>query len=180
MARQRFIWPTIWADPEFGRLKDSERILFIGLFSNADDEGRLLADPSYLRSIIWPYEDNLTGRKVRGIRDAVVSSCDSICLYEVDGIEYIALRKWESYQHPKYPKPSAHPPPPSSKNGGTFTEDSSNIPPQGWVGKGRDGLGRDKNNITPLIHSTSTTDAPRARDLEMLTLGEHAMNETKK
>jgi len=112
MARQRFIHPEIWTDPSVGSLRPIERLFFIGCFSNADDEGRLLANPAYLRSTIFPYDD-LTLDEVKTIRDNVVKTCKNVVLYEVNGVEYIAFLKWKEYQKPKYPKPSKLPPPPA-------------------------------------------------------------------
>lgn len=111
MARQRFIWPDIWTDPTFGRLSPAEMLFFVGAFSNADDEGRLLGDAAYLRSAIFPYQQ-FTIDEVREIRDAVVKAHKKLSLYEVDGIEYLAFLSWRDYQTPKYPKPSKLPLPP--------------------------------------------------------------------
>lgn len=140
MARQRFIWPGIWKDPVFGRLTSDEQLLFIGLFSVADDEGRLLADPSYLRAEIFPYKA-FSVRKMTTLKHNLVGKCANVFLYRADEQSYIALLKWDEYQHPKYPKASKIPPP--------FPQDWGNLPPGlpensslGWVGLGRDGLGR--------------------------------------
>ncbi|WP_422444320.1 hypothetical protein [Thermoanaerobacterium sp. DL9XJH110] len=111
MARQRFIHPDIWTDPSFGQLTPQERLLFIGCFSNADDEGRLLGNPAYLRATIFPYDD-LSLDEVKAMRDHIVAICKNLVLYEVDGLEYLAFLKWNKYQKPKYPKPSKLPPPP--------------------------------------------------------------------
>lgn len=119
MARQRFIWPEIWKDPVFGRLAHDEQVLFIGLFSIADDEGRTNADPAYLRGELFTYKD-YTVKRVKAIRDRVVQKCEHIHLYKPNGLEYIALLKWSYYQKPKYPSPSKIPPP--------FPEDSPTIP----------------------------------------------------
>lgn len=135
MARQRFIWPELWKDPVFGKLEPVEQVLFIGFFSIADDEGRLMADPAYLRAEVFPYKD-WTNRKVENVRDATATKCVNVCLYEAEGLDYIALLKWHDYQKPKYPKPSKIPPP--------FPEDSSTAPyalPESGA-TGRAGLGR--------------------------------------
>jgi hypothetical protein len=147
VARQRFIHPEIWKDPVYGKLQPIEQLLFIGLFSIADDEGRLLADAAYLRSEIFPFKD-YTNKKVQSIRDAVVQAMVNVHLYRANGYDYIALLKWAEYQKPKYPKPSKLPPP--------FLEDSPKLPPRlpeasptdspldragqglGWEGQGRD------------------------------------------
>lgn len=138
--RQRFIHPEIWKDPVFGRLLPLEQVLFIGLFSIADDEGRTNADPAYLRSELFAYTD-YSSKKVKALRDSVVSKVRSVHLYEADGVDLIALLKWSDYQKPKYPKPSKLPPPvphPSPKDG----EHVGEAFPDSLHGLGRDGLGR--------------------------------------
>jgi hypothetical protein len=136
VARQRFIWPGIWKDPEFGRLQPLEQVMFIGLFSIADDEGRTLAEPAYLRSELFPYT-TYTNSRVKVIRDAVVEKCANVYLYVVRGIEYIALLKWTDHQKPKYPKASKLPPPfpEASPNG------SEGLPENSSTGREGFGLG---------------------------------------
>jgi hypothetical protein len=148
MARQRFVHPALWSDPDFGVITDSERILFVGLFSNADDEGRILASPAYLRALVWPYHERLTSARVRKLRDSLVGRFKSLQYYEIDGIEYIQFVKWAEYQKPKYPSPSKLPAPPQFEQTslplpGTLGESSGNGSALDWVGLGldREGLG---------------------------------------
>jgi hypothetical protein len=110
VARQRFIHPELWSDPTVGQLTPTERLFFIGCFSNADDEGRLLGSPAYLRSVIFPYDD-FTIEQVKQIRDQVTCICKNLILYEFKSLEYLAFKKWSQYQKPKYPKPSKFPEP---------------------------------------------------------------------
>jgi hypothetical protein len=149
MARQRFIWPDIWKDPTFGRLTADEQVFFIGCFSIADDEGRLNADPAFLRGELFTYKD-LTLKRVQAIRDNVVRKCTHVHLYSVGETDYIALLKWHEYQRPKYAKASKLPDPfPQGwgNDGGSFHENGGSFPESGatgragqdWIGKGRIG-----------------------------------------
>lgn len=144
MARQRFIWPTIWADKTFGELKPDEQVLFMALVSLADDEGRLNADPMFLRAQVFGYKD-YSAKKVENLRNGLVERMRNVHLYRPHGYEHdvIQLLKWAEYQRPKYAKPSKIPPP--------LAEDSPNVPPileedfpigQGRVGMDRDGQGK--------------------------------------
>lgn len=145
MARQRFIWPTIWDDPDLGRLSSDARLLYIGCFSLADDDGRILGDPVFLRTQIFRYR-TMSDARVTSLRDEVAGACKSFLVYTKDGADYIAFANWNEFQKPKYPRPSKLPPPPgkrksarlsqkASGNGsGSLPEGSSAIPP-------RDGLG---------------------------------------
>ena len=115
MARQRFIWPDIWTDPTVARLQPVEMLFFIGCFSNADDDGRLMGDPAYLRATIFPYQ-RVNLDEVLAIREKVVSKCDNLQRYRSGGLEYLAFRRWGDYQKPKYPRPSKLPKPPGPKS----------------------------------------------------------------
>lgn len=57
MARKRMIDPSFWTDEKLGECSKDERLLFMGLISNADDEGYGRANPKLLKSLIFPYDD---------------------------------------------------------------------------------------------------------------------------
>ncbi len=139
MARQRFIHPSIWKDPVFGRLTPDEQVMFIGFFSIADDEGRLFTDPSYIRAEIFPYR-KISLNRISVLTRSLGEKCRNIHLYSADDQPYAALLKWGDYQRPQYPKPSKIPSPfheDSTNDDGTFPKPSV----VGWVGLGREGLG---------------------------------------
>lgn len=94
--------------------------MFIGCFSNADDAGRLLGNAAYLRSTIFPYDD-LSIEDVTAMRDEITTACKNLVYYIVDGIEYLAFKKWSQYQKPKYPKPSNLPALPNETISGVGT-----------------------------------------------------------
>jgi hypothetical protein len=160
VARQRVIHPGIWSDPVFGSLSDAEQVLYIGLFSNADDEGRIMAGAAYLKSVIWPHRD-VSQRGVERIRDKVVSAFEQIELYSVKGVEYIAIKNFAAYQKPKYPTPSRIPAP-EAKNEEedspnppeTFRKPSPN-PPEVFPGNAPTGLGLGFDLEEPPISPTS-------------------------
>ncbi len=127
MSRERFIAPEFWSDPKVGKLSPLERLLFIGCFSNADDEGRLPGNPAWLRATILPY-DEVTPADVQKMRDHLVSLFHKLVLYEVDGDEYLAFLNWDKYQKPKYKRPSKIPAPPvSAQSLGRIREESAGI-----------------------------------------------------
>jgi len=100
--------PSIWADEDFGNLSESAMILFMGIISNADDEGRLPGNSLYLTSTILPYK-GYNIKQATTIRDEVLSKMKSVILYEVDGKEYIQLKNWASYQAINRPTESKYP-----------------------------------------------------------------------
>ena len=57
MARIRTIKPEFWEDEKLTKLPLHARLLFIGTWNFADDNGLLLANPVLMKSHIFPYED---------------------------------------------------------------------------------------------------------------------------
>jgi hypothetical protein len=151
-----------------------QRLLFIGMFSNADDEGRMKASPLFLKATVFPYDSILPfdihedSMKLHGK--------GIIQLYTVKGEEYLQIPKWKTYQKPQYPKPSKLP---------SFTEadlqeihgdfheasmkdhkDFHEASLVGWVGLGWDGLGIENSNSLCRKSPTSDADTPNNIPLE--------------
>lgn len=167
MARQRFIHPGIWCDPSFGALSDMGQLMFIGLFSNADDDGRILAGAAYIKSVVWPHRD-MSLTKVKNARDEMLKALPRVMLYEVANVEYITFLKWSDYQKPKYPSPSKLPPPPEkdSRNLPPTFPESSASPPEGFPPRARAdlGLGLGKGLGSSSEPNGSSSLAPSARN----------------
>jgi hypothetical protein len=106
MSRQRFIHPGIWRSAQFVRLSYLERLLFIGCFSTADDEGRRSADPILVKADIFPY-DRIRPSAVEKMLDKIRS--EGLIVIYVQGTcnqPVMQLLGWCKYQNPKYRKPS--------------------------------------------------------------------------
>jgi hypothetical protein len=94
---RRMIDPRIWLNERFGKLSDPARLLFIGIFSNADDDGRIKGSPSYLKALIFPYDNDKTSDEVKQWRDLCVQS-GLARVYNRNGCEYIDLPGWGEHQ----------------------------------------------------------------------------------
>ena len=107
MARRRMIDPNIWMSEDVSKLNIFERLLLIGMFSNADDEGRGRANLPLLRSMIFPYDDISTSE----IGEALDNICQYIglILYEVDGNKYYRFERWKKWQRVDKPVKSMIP-----------------------------------------------------------------------
>jgi hypothetical protein len=57
MARIRMVKPEFFDDPQVGELSPLARLFFIGLWTQADREGRLIDDPRRLKARIFPFDD---------------------------------------------------------------------------------------------------------------------------
>lgn len=97
MARRRMIDPGIWSDPTIGELSIAARLLFIGMVSLADDEGRIDLNVRYLRKEVFGYDD-LTVADVCVLLSEIRAKCKNIQTYEVDEREYAVFITWSRYQ----------------------------------------------------------------------------------
>lgn len=117
MARRRMIDPNFWQSEDVAKLNIRQRLLFVGLFSNADDEGKLRGNPAFVRSLIFPYEDI----SISDIEDDlnIIEKVASLSQYEVEGNKYIKLINWTKFQRVDKPQKSMIPEPSKndSKNG---------------------------------------------------------------
>lgn len=111
MARKRMIDPNIWESEDFNSLSLLSRLVFIGLFSNADDEGRGRAKPIYIKSILFPYDEKIRPTDIENSLSEIASRM-SIILYSHDGNEYYALKNWDKWQSIQKKKMSIFPAPP--------------------------------------------------------------------
>lgn len=122
MSRRRMIDPNIWQSEDMSKLSVFDRLLFIGMISNADDEGRGRAHSSFLKSIIFPYDEI----DIDDINTALsrISSYTSVVIYEVNGKRYYAFKNWKCWQRVDKPTKSIFPPPPD--NSGIIPESVEN------------------------------------------------------
>lgn len=111
------ISPEIWESQNFSSLSDLAKIVFISLFSHADDEGRGRADPSFVKNTTFPYDGN--SRRVADIKSALseIARSMSVQLYTVNGIEYYFMEHWGRWQKINRPSKSSLPPPPDVGKG---------------------------------------------------------------
>ncbi len=112
MARKRQIDPGIWTSDQFTEIEPPARLLFIGLISFADDEGRLKGSPKYLKAIIFP-GDTMPLEHVTQWRDSIISA-GLAQLYSVNGVDYIWLPTYYKHQYISKRIPSELPGPPDA------------------------------------------------------------------
>ena len=96
MARKRMIAPSIWEDPTFNRLSIGARLLFIGMFSNADDEGYIRGDLGSLKRLIFGFDDGISADLEKWIEE--IKTIKNVHFYEIEEEQYLHLLKWDKYQ----------------------------------------------------------------------------------
>lgn len=113
--RIRTIKPEFWTDKRVASWDHFTRLLFIGLWSAADDHGRGSAESARLASELFPYDLSRDPRetlaRVAAGLDTLAASC-RITLYEVDGEAFYEVASWSKHQRvdnagkPRVPTPS--------------------------------------------------------------------------
>ena len=111
MARKRMIDPSIWQDEGMASLTPRRQLLYIGLFSNADDEGRMNGSPVALRLILPTLYSGVDLCDVESDLAAVLTAMDKLIAYEVDGKRYLAFTNYQSWQTINRPQKSKLPAP---------------------------------------------------------------------
>ena len=130
MARIRTIKPEFWRSPDIAELTFFERLLFIGLWNLADDEGRGVYSPAAIAADLFLTEFSLNPHGVitdieRGFMK--YSKQGMVAVYEAENREFYQVLRWSEHQRVNRPSKSKIPPL-TSGNEKTFplTEDSLN------------------------------------------------------
>ncbi len=110
MARIRTIKPSMWGDDKFSRVSRDARLLYIGLVSLADDDGRFLASPAAVTGYVFPNDDDVTVAKFRRWYAELVH-IGLISSYEADGIQYGCHLHYRQHQRISHPQASPLPAP---------------------------------------------------------------------
>lgn len=146
MPRARSIKPAFFANEVLGSLPPLTRLLYIGLWTLADREGRLENRPIRIKASVLPY-DSVNAEKA--LKD--LERLGFIFCYEVDGAAYIAIPAWRKHQNPHVKEPSSTIPAPCKTGASTvqtpdqhgfsmvrklLTPDSGLLTPDSGVGGG--------------------------------------------
>ena len=104
MAKRRMLHDKIWTSQNNLQWTLRQRLLFIGLISNADDQGRVRAHPSLIRSQVFPYDDFPASEVVSDLE--AIAKTQAIEIYENSETPYLQILNWWQYQKPQWAQPS--------------------------------------------------------------------------
>ncbi len=113
MARIRTIKPEYFRSPSLARCSFAARLTFAGLWCEADDAGRGVADPRLIKGAIWALDDGVLPDDVED--HLVELEKEHIVLYEVSGKRYFAILNWEDHQSAAFRRSEAKYPAPPGK-----------------------------------------------------------------
>jgi hypothetical protein len=111
MPRIRTIQPDFAQSPSMRRVSREARLLFVLLWTIADDEGRCEGYPDDLAQILYP-SDFDASRYLCGWLEALE---DEGCIerYRVEDVDYLRIVRWHRHQQIDHPSPSHLPPSPT-------------------------------------------------------------------
>lgn len=106
MPRIRTIKPDFWIDEKIARLKRDERLLFIGLWNLADDQGVVKSNSAYIKGQLFSYDDDV---RITTVDQWLVSLTKALMLvpFTVSGEGYYIIRTFKEHQvinRPSKPK----------------------------------------------------------------------------
>lgn len=124
MPRIRTLKPEALQHRKVGPLSDRHFRLWIGLITQADDSGRLVADPCQLRLLVWGYHTGVSLKAVQTGLDEL-GRLGLITLYRIGDVQYAEFPSWTDHQKIDRPKPSTLPACPSTSIRRAFVDDST-------------------------------------------------------
>jgi uncharacterized phage protein (TIGR02220 family) len=137
LARIRTIKPDFWTDENVVECSPLARLLFIGLWNFADDEGRMVYSPVRVKLQILPADNCDVPKLIEEL-----AARRMVLIYQVDSVSYLCIPNFPRHQKidkraaSKLPEPPRLPPNPP---------ESPRIPPT--EGKGMEGNGIEKSIV---------------------------------
>jgi hypothetical protein len=162
--RFRTLKPEIWQDERMGELSLPSRLLFVGLITQADDDGRLRGGVRLLSSLIFPYDSTRDEFVEQWLSELVEAGL--IDWYEHTTRRYVSLPNWDKHQRvdKRYYRESDVPSPDSPEASRQFLTDlreRSAAEGKGREGIGKEGKGQDRNaHLRSVREGTTGTDRP--------------------
>ena len=157
MPRIRSIKPTFWQDQRLSRMAALTRLVYLCLWSMADDDGRMEADAEAVYHFGFPREKQAS---IRGALDDLAASGRIVRYQGKDGSSLIAIPSWLKHQKIDRATPSTIEPPPvgesstSPRESSRAIDEPSTSPRErslgiGWDGKGGEGRGEEADPEPP-------------------------------
>lgn len=107
MGRIRTIKPEFPKSETVGALSRDARLLFIQLWTEADDSGRLRGASRLLASLLYPYDEDAPALIEQWLTELAEKGC--IRRYQVKGNQYVEIANWLEHQKIDRPSPSRLP-----------------------------------------------------------------------
>jgi len=114
--------PNFWSSQDVAKLSHFDRLILIGLFSNADDHGKGISAPEFIKSTLFPFDKIGICKIKRSLLK--VDQNISILFYKINGGFYYKFTNWDKWQRVDKPQDSKFPEPLDSKNDSKIDNES--------------------------------------------------------
>lgn len=98
LGQRRMVYTNLWQNPDFAKLSNEAKLLYIGTITVADDDGKLRGNSLLLRSQVFPLDEKVSVEDVRKWLNEIVRS-KLITFYKVKNEYYIQHPNWGKYQY---------------------------------------------------------------------------------
>lgn len=166
MARIRSIHPGLFTDEAFMTASAHARLLIIGIWCEAWDDGVFEWKPLTLKARLFPAD-------MVSVADLLseLAALEFVQQFEADGKKFGIIRNFQKYQRPKKPNSSGKLPPNLSEYAGSSHRGSEPVPNQSDTGGGKSPQmedvgcreGEEGNEDT----ASAASSQPRAPDLDL-------------
>jgi len=89
MARIRTIKPKFWDDAKIGKISRDARLLYVGMWTFCDDAGTIIADPIWLKSKIFPYDQIQLQQFNKFCKELLINGFISLFSYKEEEFYYL-------------------------------------------------------------------------------------------
>jgi hypothetical protein len=111
--RIRTLKPEVWQDERLAEVTFDARLLYVGLVTQADDEGRQNGNLNIVKSRIYPFDGGLALDDIAAWLGEL-EAAGLVELYAAEARQYIAIKSWFQDQRVDRPTPSEIPAPDST------------------------------------------------------------------
>ena len=98
MSRKRMISPEFYTDEKIIELPIPARLMFIGIWNHANDEGILKNSPKQLKVQIYPADEDMTLNLIKQYIELMVSLKLLTKGVNIDGSELLKITNWADHQ----------------------------------------------------------------------------------
>jgi hypothetical protein len=100
---------SVWGDEKFITFNDITRLVWFGLITNVDDQGRMQDNPLLIKAQLFPADRKSASAISRAIDQ--LSESGMIIRYEKEGKSLVQIVKWWEHQSPSWAAASDFPAP---------------------------------------------------------------------
>jgi hypothetical protein len=155
MARIRTIKPTFFMNDELAELDPLTRLLYVGLWTQADREGRMEDRPRRIKASVLPYDECDIDAALNALH-----ASGHIVRYEVAGERYIEVANFTKHQAPNVKEQPSTIPAPDKHHASTVQACQERK-------EGKEGKGRDAREDIPDSKIMASTGHPPCLDADI-------------